>query len=99
MVIAFKNVLKRMAEAKMQSPVDQDAILRQLDPRQRKTLSLFQQFEVVTSKQISELFGSKPRTSAQICKDWFESGFLEMVDSSNRGRKYRLSPQYEELLN
>jgi len=45
------------------------------------------------------LFGFKPRTSAQICKDWVESGFLEMVDPSNRGRKYKLSTQYEDLLN
>lgn len=99
MAIAFENVLKRMAEAELQGSVDQDPILRQLDPRQRKALSLFQQFEVVTSKQIGELFGFKPRTSAQICKDWVESGFLEMVDPSNRGRKYKLSTQYEDLLN
>jgi predicted HTH transcriptional regulator len=99
MAIAFENVLKRMAKAELQGSVDQDPILRQLDPRQRKALSLFQQFEVVTSKQIGELFGFKPRTSAQICKDWVESGFLEMVDPSNRGRKYKLSTQYKDLLN
>ena len=61
-------------------------------------LSLFQQSEVVTSKQIGELFGFKPRTSAQICKNWVESGFLKVVDPSNRARKYKLSERYEELI-
>ena len=98
MAVAFENVLKRMAEAESQGSADQSTLLRQLDPRQRRALSLFQQSEVVTSKQIGELFGFKPRTSAQICKDWVESGFLEVVDPSNRARKYKLSEPYEELI-
>lgn len=98
MAVAFENVLKRMTEAESQGSADQSTLIKKLDPRQRKVLSLFQEFEVVTSKQIGELFGFKPRTSAQICKDWVESGFLEIVDSSNRGRKYRLSKQYKNLI-
>jgi Fic family protein len=98
MAVAFENVLKRMTEAQLQGSADQSALLRQLDPRQRRALSLFQQYEVVTSKQIGELFGFKPRTNAQICKDWVESGFLAIVDPSNRARKYKLSELYEELL-
>jgi len=98
MAVAFENVLKRMAEAESQGSADQSTLIKKLDPRQRRALSLFQQSEVVTSKQIGELFGFKPRTSAQICKDWVESGFLEVVDPSNRARKYKLSKQYEELI-
>jgi Fic family protein len=98
MAVAFGNVLKRMAEAESQGSADQSTLIKKLDPRQRRALSLFQQSEVVTSKQIGELFGFKPRTSAQICKNWVESGFLEVVDPSNRARKYKLSERYEELI-
>jgi Fic family protein len=98
MAVAFENVLKRMEESASQGSIDQSNLLRKLDPRQRKVLSLFQEYEVVTSKQIGELFGFKPRTGAQICQNWVESGFLEITDSSNRARKYRLSKYYEELL-
>jgi Fic family protein len=98
MAVAFENVLKRMTEAHSQGSPDQSPLLRHLEPRQRKVLSLFQEFNVITSKQIGELFGFKPRTSAQICRNWVESGFLEVVDSSNRGRKYRLSKPYDELI-
>lgn len=76
---------------------DQSKLIRKLDPRQRRALELFQEFETVTSRQIGELFGFKPRTSAQICATWVEKGFLEMVDSSNRGRKYKLAKKYEGL--
>lgn len=95
MAISFENVLKRMAD--VQGSPDQSNLIRKLDPRQRKALELFQEFETLTSRQIGELFGFKPRTSAQICATWVEAGFLEIADSSNRGRKYKLSKRYEAL--
>ena len=45
MAVAFENVLKRMNEAGIQGSPDQSALIRQLDPRQRKCLELFQSFE------------------------------------------------------
>lgn len=42
---------------------------------------------------VGELFGFKPRTSSALCASWVESGFLTIVDSSNRGRKYKLSAE------
>ena len=98
MAISFENVLERMAEAGAIGAVDCSSVIRKLDPRQRKALALFSEFETVTSRQIGELFGFKPRTSAALCADWVESGFLVMVDASNKGRKYKLSSQYEELI-
>ncbi|WP_341790024.1 Fic family protein [Rickettsia endosymbiont of Polydrusus tereticollis] len=96
--VSFENVLKRMVEAEAQGSPDQTTLLRKLDPRQRKALQLFQEFETITSNQIGKLFGFKPRTSAALCASWVENGFLEIVDSSNKGRKYKLSEQYENLI-
>ena len=59
---------------------------------------LFEEFEIVTSSQIGALFGFKPRTNAKLCKDWINDGFLDITDSSNKGRKYKLSKKYEDLL-
>jgi len=98
MAVAFENVLKRMNEAKTQGSNDQSALIRKLDPKQRKALELFQEFEIITSRQIGELFGFKPRTSAALCASWVKSGFLTMADSSNKGRKYRLSAEYQKLI-
>lgn len=99
MAVAFENILKRMDEAKTQGSSDQSALIRKLDPKQRKVLELFQEFETITSRQIGELFGFKPRTSAALCANWVESGFLNMVDSSNKGRKYKLSAEYQKIIN
>ncbi len=96
MAVAFENVLKRMADTP--GAQDQSPLLRQLDPRQRKALQLFQEFDSITSHQIGELFGFKPRTSAALCATWVKNGFLEVVDASNKGRKYSLSKQYRGLI-
>ena len=73
-------------------------LLRTLDPRKRKALELFKMFAVVTAAQIGQLFGFKPRTSAQLCKDWVDEGFLVVVNPSNKNRSYRLSAKYESLI-
>ena len=98
MAISFENVLKCMDEAKAQGATDQSALIRKLDPKQRKALDLFREFETVTSRQIGELFGFKPRTSAALCANWVKSGFLTTVDTSNKGRKYKLSTEYQKLI-
>jgi Fic family protein len=98
MAVSFENVLACMREAGEKGLPDLIRVLRKLDPRQRKALELFQQFEWVTSRQIGELFGFKPRTSASLCASWVNLGFLKMVDSSNRGRKYALGDNYVELI-
>ena len=87
-----------MIKAEKTGKGDHSEILRKLDPRQRKALELFQQFEFITSSQIGDLFGFKPRTSAAICASWVRGGFLKVVDSSNRGRKYGLNDDYVKLV-
>lgn len=96
MMVSFENVFKHMAA--VQSSTDQSHLIRTLDARQRRTLQLFQEFETVTSHQIGELFGFKPRTSAALCAKWVKNGFLSIVDPSNKSRKYKLSKKYLSLL-
>lgn len=99
MAASFESVLKRMKEADAQGSIDRGELMKKLDPRQRKALQLFEEFETITSRQIGELFGFKQRTSASICAAWVKIGFLEIVDPSNRGRRYRLAKHYQPLLN
>ncbi|MGL9717224.1 MAG: Fic family protein [Wolbachia sp.] len=94
--ISFENVLQRINAEEYQT--DQTDLIRELDPKQRRTLELFGEFSMVTASQVGKLFNFKSRTSAQLCKKWVEMGFIEIVDFSNRGRKYKLSKQYEDLI-
>jgi Fic family protein len=97
MVYAFEKVVFHMAHAQKRGDKDHSYLLKKLDPKQRKALELFKQYETITSGQIGELFGFSSRTSAALCKKWVEAGFLHVVDPSNKARKYGLATPYAVL--
>lgn len=98
MAFSFDKVVSQMMDSKAKGEKDHSNLLRTLDPKQRKALELFRQCDVVTSKQVGELFGFRPRTNAALCKKWAEAGFLEVVNPAPKSRKYRLAEKYRELL-
>jgi Fic family protein len=94
MAVAFEKVVKQMLDSKNKGEKDHSTLIKTLDPKQRKALELFQNYDVVTSQQIGELFGFQPRTYATLCKKWVEEGFLKIVDPSNKARKYKLARKF-----
>ncbi len=98
MTIACENVVKHMQRSAFRGEQDHEQILRTLDPKKRKVLELFQTMSIVTAAQIGQLFGFRPRTSAQLCKDWVSEDFLTVINASNKKRSYSLSPRYEILV-
>ena len=98
MATAFDKVVQHMAIAQTKGGKDHSVLMRKLDPRQRKALDLFRDYEVVTSSQIGELFNFQPRTSSALCKKWVESGFLKIVDPSFKARKYTLADEYRVII-
>jgi len=96
---SFEKILATMQHKKLQEKnTDHTALLRQLDPKQRKALSLFSQYDTIISAQLGKLFNFKPRTSSQLAHKWVQEGFLEIVDTSKKGRKYGLAQAYKKLL-
>lgn len=98
MALAFEKVVSQMINSQNKGEKDYTALIRTLDPKQRKALELFHNYTVVTSKQIGELFGFKTRTNTALCKKWTEAKFLEIVDHSNKARKYKLAKPYDMLI-
>ena len=98
MAFAFEKVVHQMIDTQNKGKKDHSALIRTLDPKQRKALELFQNFETITSNQIGELFGFQTRTSATLCKKWIEAGFLEIADPSKKTRKYKLAKPYDRLI-
>lgn len=98
MAFAFEKVVIQMMESQKRGEKDFSDVLRTLDPKQRKALELFKRYEVVTSKQIGELFGFKTRTNSTLCKKWVAAGFLKIVDPSNKARTYKLATAYKNLI-
>jgi hypothetical protein len=98
MAFAFEKVVAQMIASNEKGEKDHSQLLRALDPKQRKALELFKVYDVVTAKQIGDLFGFQPRTNAALCKKWVEGGFLEIVDASNKARKYKLAAPYDIIV-
>lgn len=98
MAFSFEKVAAQMVVSHEKGKKDHSEWMRTLDPKQRKALELFKEYEVVTARQIGVLFGFQPRTNAALCKKWVEGGFLEMVDSSNKARKYKLAAPHDAFV-
>lgn len=98
MAFSFEKVVDQMISSNEKGGRDHSEMIRTLDPKQRKSLELFKEYDVITAKQIGALFGFKPRTCAALCKKWLEDGFLEIVDPSNKTRTYKLASAYKVLV-
>ena len=98
MAVSFERVAVQMGAGASQKEQDQSKLLFELDPKKRKALELFEDYAIITSAQVGEFYGFKPRTSSKICKTWMEEGFLEIVDPSRKARKYKLSEKYRRLI-
>ena len=98
MAFAFEKVVNQMVESNNKGEEDYSHLIRTLDPKQRKALELFKEYDIVTAKQIADLFGFQPRTSSALCKKWVEDGFIQIFNYSNKARKYKLTPPYNRLL-
>lgn len=77
---------------------DASPLLRRLDPRQRRLVELFRDHGTVTTAEIAAHLRLSRRTVSALCRQWVDSGFLELHDQSRRARSYRLAPAYERLV-
>lgn len=75
-----------------------DELLRQLDVRARRILSLFLDQETIGSGDVAETLGVSTRQARNLLAQWVEDGWLEIADPSKRGRSYVLVEEYQSLL-
>jgi Fic family protein len=98
MANAFAKVRTRAKEASRTQPSDQSIVLRSMSPQQRNALGLFLRTRIVTSKDAAAYFKMKPRMASLLCARWAKEGFLQIENSSTKGRSYRLADKYESLI-
>lgn len=98
MAESFENVKKHAIEAARSGAEDTSPQLRKLDPRQRKALDLFRSSNMITSRDIEQLFTLSQRSARGILLQWVESGFLDIADPAKKSRKYALAKEFQSLL-
>ncbi len=78
-------------------PLEPEAV-RQLDRRARIVLGLFNDTELITTKDVAQALGLSERMTRNLMHDWLASGFLEMAEPSRRKRSYQLSAIYRQYI-
>lgn len=73
-------------------------LLRQLDTRARRVLGLFADKASISSTDVANALGISARQARDLLSQWVAQGWLIMLDSSKRGRKYGLAKAYEALI-
>lgn len=94
MTDSFESVRKQAESAAGHGMPDQAEAIRRLDPRQRKALGLFRTSTTITSRDLETLFGISQRMARVLLSDWVADGFLEIVDTARKSRKYGLSRDF-----
>ena len=95
MADSFESVKQRTLEAAGRGEQDRSAMLRRLNPRQRKSLELFRKNDTITSHQIGLLFGISDRAARNLISSWVETGFLIVVDPAKKSRRYGLGLEFK----
>lgn len=98
MADSFNNIRVKASESSKQGNIDHSHLLRELDQRQKKVLSLFSKNKYVTTLEVSELLGIHKRTALNLCKKWYEDGFIIQHGQAYKSRKYELATRWLELL-
>lgn len=98
MADACEKVVQQMERAQQQGASDQSRVLRSLDAQQRKVLELFKESETITTHDVAQLFGFKPRTARSLCQKLVDAGFLIPVTLAKKSRKYALNERYAHLV-
>jgi Fic family protein len=98
MAASFEKVRDQALREAETGAKDQSKLLRNLDPKQRKALTLFRKSREIAARDIAGLFGYKPRTAALLCQRWVEKGFLETSDPSKKSRRYKLGNPYAGIV-
>lgn len=98
MAISFETVLRRAEEAKEAGFDDRSLEIMAIEPVKRRVLELFLNNDEITSSDIANLLGYKPRTASKLCNDWTLQGFLTVTNQSKKARKYTIAKKYKHLI-
>ena len=97
MADAFSKIKLVASQSSKEITQDQSATLRDLDPRQRRLLELFQKNGSATTEEMATHLKMSQRTLVQLCREWLANGFLEYQNVARKNRSYRLGERYHKL--
>jgi Fic family protein len=97
MAEVFQRVSAEVMEKAKEKPQDA-SLLRNLDRRARIVLGLFSESTTVATRQVASALGLSDRQTRDLLSRWVVEGWLVIVDSSNKARRYGLSAEYRQFV-
>jgi len=98
MAAVFEQVAAEVQRSSnMPLPNYADDLLRPMDQRARRTLGLFAEHETIQTADVARLLGISVRQARDLLAQWANQGWLEISDTSKKGRKYKLARKYQNL--
>jgi Fic family protein len=97
MATSFERVRDQARREAEKGGKDRSRLMRNLDSKQRRALTLFQKSREIAAKDVAALFGYQPRTASLLCQRWVEKGFLETTDPAKKSRRYKLGDTYRSI--
>ena len=98
MAASFEKVRDQALREAEKGGKDHSRLLRGLESKQRRALTLFQKSREIAARDVAALFGYRPRTASLLCQRWVEQGFLETTDPAKKSRRYKLSDAYASIV-
>jgi Fic family protein len=98
MADAFAAVRAQAERASARGGRDASALLRGLDPKQRRVVEVFRSRDAATTADIAAALGFARKTASILCREWAKNGFLDVHDPSKKARTYRLGAGYGKLV-
>ena len=98
MATSFEKVRDQALREAERGSKDRSKLIRDLDSKQRRVLTLFQNSREIAAKDVAALFGYRPRTAPLLCQRWVEKGFLETTDPAKKSRRYKLGDTYAAIV-
>lgn len=97
MAEAFSKVRAQASSMQAAFSEDKSKLLRQLDQRQQRVLSLFQMQQYITSRDIAITLRIGQRHALNLCNRWLEADFL-VRQGRGRSTRYSLAARWQQLL-
>jgi hypothetical protein len=98
MADSFAHVCKQAEEAGQLGALDATPRLRELDAVQRRALGLFLRRKEVSSAELADFLGVKPRGASLLAAKWVKGGLFDVANPSKKGRRYRLASRWEAVV-
>ena len=94
MALVFRQVADEVRRLAQEPPRPEPAWMKRLDRRARRVAAFLEAHDTIRSAEVAALLGIGQRQARNLLKRWVAEGWVEMANTSRKGRRYRLNRSF-----